>query len=68
MAVVDTTCLDYLGKYVSFLTESAFEVNGVISSVIFNMDGTFEFALAWGDFYSFTQVRNLKILGDVHLH
>ena len=69
MADVHTTSLQYLGKYVSFLSdESAFEMKGVISNVIFNMDGTVEFALGWGEFYSFIDVRDLKILGDVHLH
>ena len=67
MAVADTTSLHYLGKYVSFLTESAFEVYGVISSVIFNMDGSSEFSIGSNDFYSFTEVRNLKILGEVNL-
>ena len=68
MAVADTTSLDYLGKYVSFLTESAFEVYGVISSVIFNMDGSFEFSIGSNDFYAFNEVRNLKILGEVKLY
>ena len=55
------------GKICFFLTASAFEMKGVISSVIFNMDGTVEFSLGWGEFYSFIEVRNLKIVGDVHL-
>ena len=67
MADAHTTSLQYLGKYVSFLTDSAFEMKGVISSVIFNMDGTVEFSLGWDEFYSFIDVRNLKIVGDVHL-
>ena len=68
MADAHTTSLQYLGKYVSFLSdESAFEMKGVISSVIFNMDGTVEFSLGWDEFYSFIEVRNLKIVGDVHL-
>ena len=66
MADAHTTSLQYLGKYVSFLTDSAFEMKGVISSVIFNMDGTVEFSLG-DEFYSFIEVRNLKIVGDVHL-
>ena len=68
MADAHTTCLQYLGKYVSFLTDSAFEMTGVISSVIFNMDGTVEFCLGWGDFFSFSEVRHLKILGEVNLY
>ena len=34
--------------FLSF-TASAFEMKGVISSVIFNMDGTVEFSLGWGE-------------------
>ena len=59
MADAHTTSLQYLGKYVSFLTDSAFEMKGVISSVIFNMDGTVEFSLG-DEFYSFIEVHNLK--------
>ena len=50
-----------------FLTDSAFEMKGVISSVIFNMDGTVEFSLG-DEFYSFIEVHNLKILGEVKLY
>jgi len=67
MADAHTTSLQYLGKYVSFLTDSAFEMKGVISSVIFNMDGTVEFSLG-DEFYSFIEVHNLKILGEVKLY
>ena len=49
------------------LTDSAFEMKGVISSVIFNMDGTVEFSLG-DEFYSFIEVHNLKILGEVKLY
>ena len=45
MAVAHTTSLDYLGKYVSFTTDSAFEIYGVISNIIFNMDGSIEFSI-----------------------
>lgn len=68
MAVSHTTSLDYLGKYVSFTTDSAFEIYGVISNIIFNMDGSIEFSIGWDDFFSLTEIRNLKILGEVRLY
>jgi hypothetical protein len=68
MAVADITSLDYLGKYVSFLTESPFEIRGVISAVIFHMDGSIQFSISLDDFYSFSDVRNLKILGEIKLY
>ena len=60
MVDAHTTSLQYLGKYVSFLTDSAFGNERCISSVIFNMDGTVEFCLGCGESYSFIDVRNLK--------
>ena len=68
MAVAHTTSLNYLGKYVSFLTESAFEMHGVVSTVVFNMDGSIDFSIGWDHFFSFDEVRNLKILGEVKLY
>ena len=68
MTAANTTSLNYLGKYVSFLTESAFEISGVISSVIFEMDGSIQFSISFDDFYSFDEVRHLKILGEVKLY
>ena len=55
------------GKICFFPYWFRFWNEGVISSVIFNMDGTVEFSLGWDEFYSFIEVRNLKIVGDVHL-
>lgn len=68
MTVANTKALDHLGKYVSFTTDSAFEIYGVVSNVIFNMNGSIEFSIGWDEFYSFTEVRNLKILGEVNLY
>ena len=45
MAVANTNALNYLGKYVSFNHEDIFEIYGVISNVIFNMDGTIEMTI-----------------------
>lgn len=67
MAVSNTNALSLLGKYVSFNTDSSFDKYGVISNVIFNMDGTVELSIGWDDFYVLQDIRNLKILGEVVL-
>lgn len=68
MTAANTTALEYLGKYVSFNTDSSFEIYGVISNVIFNMEGTVEFSIGWDDFYNFSEVTNLKVLGEISLY
>lgn len=68
MAAAHTTTLEYLGKYVSFNTDSTFEISGVISNVIFNIDGSVEFSIGWDDFFSLSEISNLKILGEVKLY
>ena len=68
MAVAHTNSLEYLGKYVSFNSDSSFEVYGVISNVIFNMDGTVELSIGWDEFYNLKDISNLKILGEVKLY
>jgi hypothetical protein len=62
MTVANTNALNYLGKYVSFNHEDIFEIYGVISNVIFNMDGTIELSIGWDDFYNFSEMTNLKVL------
>ncbi len=68
MAVPNTNALNYLGKYVSFNHEDMFEKYGVISNVIFNMDGSVELSIGWDDFYEFSKITNLKILGEIKLY
>lgn len=68
MTISHTTLLQYLGKYVSFNTDSSFEMTGVISAIIFNIDGSVEFSMGWEDFFFFTEIQNLKIIGEVKLH
>ena len=63
MTVANTNALNYLGKYVSFKHEDIFEIYGVISNVIFNMDGTVELSIGWDDFYNFSEMKNLKNIG-----
>ena len=45
MAVSHTTALEYLGKYVSFQSDSSYLHVGVINSIIFTLDGKTEFLL-----------------------
>jgi hypothetical protein len=68
MTVANTNALNYLGKYVSFNHEDIFEIYGVISNVIFNMDGTIELSIGWDDFYNFSEMTNLKVLGEISLY
>lgn len=68
MTVANTNALNYLGKYVSFNHEDIFEIYGVISNVTFNMDGTIEVSIGWDDFYNFSEITNLKVLGEISLY
>lgn len=68
MTVANTNALNYLGKYVSFNHEDISEIYGVISNVIFNMDGTVELSIGWHDFYNFSEMTNLKVLGEISLY
>ncbi|WP_119054826.1 hypothetical protein [Acinetobacter colistiniresistens] len=68
MAVAHTTVLQLLGKYVSFNSDSCFETYGVISNVVFNMDGTVEISIGWDEFYDYSKITNLKVMGEVHLY
>lgn len=68
MAASNTNALDYLGKYVSFNYDDIFEIYGVISNVIFNMDGSVEMSIGWDTFYELSKMRNLKILGEIRLY
>jgi hypothetical protein len=68
MAASNTNALDYLGKYVSFNHDDIFEIYGVISNVIFNMDGSVEMSIDWDNFYELSKMSNLKILGEIRLY
>ncbi|MCU4498445.1 hypothetical protein KTI55_18305 [Acinetobacter ursingii] len=68
MAVPNTNALNYLGKYVSFNHEDMFEKYGVISNVIFNMDGSVELSIGWDDFYELSKITNLRVLGEIKLY
>ncbi|WP_151688718.1 hypothetical protein [Acinetobacter nosocomialis] len=68
MAVPHTTVLQLLGEYVSFNTDTCFETYGVISNVVFNMDGTVGISIGWDEFYDYSAINNLKIIGEVILY
>jgi len=68
MTVANTNALNYLGKYVSFNHQHNFEIYGVVSTVVFNIDGTIDLSIGWEDFYKYSEITNLKILGEVKLY
>ena len=67
MADVNVKAFELLGKYVSFKYDSNFDHIGVIDSVSFYLDGRLEIGFADHNFYDFTQISNLEILGNVSL-
>ena len=68
MTVANTNVLNYLGKYVSFNNEYNFEIYGVISNVIFYINGDVDIFIGWDDSYKYSEITNLKILGEVKLY
>jgi hypothetical protein len=67
MTAANTKALEYLGKYVSFQFDSTYIHVGVVNSVVFNLKGHIEFSIGWDDYYDFSKVTNLEILGEVTL-
>ena len=67
MTAANTKALEYLGKYVSFQCDGTYLHVGVINSVIFTLDGKTEFSIGWDDFFDFSKVTKLEILGEVNL-
>lgn len=68
MTALDTTVLNLLGKEVSFcygLKELTFQTDGVVTSIVFNLHGQHEFFLDDGEFYSFSQVIDFKVLDSI---
>ena len=67
MADVDAKAFELLGKYVSFKDDSNFDHIGVIDSVFYYLDGRVEIGFGDHNFYDFTQISNLQILGIITL-
>lgn len=65
MSVVNTKHLSLLGKKVSFVSggEFLFDTLGTVSSVVFNLDGSFEFLIdTCNAYFSFDDVIEFQIL------
>lgn len=74
MTIADSNSLDLLGKYVSYevlhdgqdLPESLF---GVVEEISFSFHekASIRFSSSH-EFYFLTDIQNIKVLGEVHLH
>ena len=68
MTALDITVLNLLGKEVSFcygLKEFTFQTDGVVTSIVFNLHAQHEFSLDDGEFYSFSEVIDFKVLDSI---
>lgn len=71
MAVSHTTALELIGKYVSFDIKQAhtfFHYEGVVSSLVFEMDGSHSLKIGYDDNFLLSDVEDLKILGELRLY
>ena len=68
MAVSNTNLLELLGKQVSFSWLGAdgvtYNSEGELTSVVFHLHATSEFAVDEGDYFSFDEITDFKILGS----
>lgn len=66
MAVSNTNLLELLGKQVSFCWLGAdgvtYETDGQLTTVVFHLDFSSEFAVDAGDYFSFDEITDFKIL------
>lgn len=66
MAVSNTNLLELLGKQVSFSWLGAdgitYQTDGELTAVAFYLNTTSEFAVDEGDFFSFDEITDFKIL------
>ena len=59
---------DLLGKQVSYsfsLGQTTYESDGQITSVVLNLNGDHEFAVDDGDYYSFSEIIDFKVLDTI---
>lgn len=59
---------DLLGKQVSYsfsLGQTTYESDGQVTSVVLNLNGDHEFAVDDGDYYSFSEIIDFKVLDVV---
>ncbi|WP_104490249.1 hypothetical protein [Acinetobacter indicus] len=56
---------DLLGKQVSYsfcLGETTYQSDGQVTSVVLNLHGDHEFSVDDGDYYSFSEIIDFKVL------
>lgn len=66
MAVANTNLLELLGKEVSFCWLGAdgitYETDGKLTSIVFHLESSSEFTVDYGDYFSFDEITDFKIL------
>ena len=66
MAVANTNLLELLGKEVSFCWLGAdgvtYETDGQLTSIVFHLESSLEFTVDDGDYFSFDEITDFKIL------
>ena len=66
MAVSNTILLELLGKQVSFCWLGAdgvtYETDGQLTTIVFNLESSSQFTVDDGDFFSFDEITDFKIL------
>jgi hypothetical protein len=66
MTAANTKLLELLGKQVSFCWLGAdgvtYETDGELTSIVFHLHGASEFTLDDGDYFSFDEITEFKIL------
>ena len=66
MAVSNTNLLELLGKEVSFCWLGAdgvtYQTDGQLTSIVFHLESSSEFTLDDGDYFSFDEITDFKIL------
>lgn len=66
MAVANTNLLELLGKQVSFFLLGAdgvtYEIDGQLTSIVFHLESSSEFTVDDGDYFSFDEITDFKIL------
>ena len=66
MAVANTNLLELLGKEVSFCWLGAdgvtYETDGQLTTIVFHLESSSEFTVDDGDYFSFDEITDFKIL------
>jgi hypothetical protein len=66
MAVANTNLLELLGKQVSFswlgVDAITYHTHGQLTSIVFHLDSSSEFTVDEGDYFSFDEITDFKLL------